>query len=298
MNFAIPMAETLNMPELPELHVFSLNLNKRFRGLLINDARVHNVRKINTPDYFRTTFSNTSIKDIERHGKELYFKMANNNFFNVHLMLNGQYTVTGHDEAAKIKGGYASLYFENNEALTISDITGNARIGLNPKKKSVPDAFSPRFTYKYFSGKIKKSPYSNIKTFLIDQRTVLGIGNAYSDEILYRAGVSPQSVSSIIPDEYLKKIYETIPLVLNWAIENILKATPDAINGEERGFMKIHHPDRETTEDGEKIIVKEIGGKRTYFTAKQKTFNGVVKGTASPAGKNGNGASIIEQLWP
>ena len=73
---------------------------------------------------------------------------------------------------------------------------------------------------------------TNIKTFLLDQKNIRGIGNAYADEILWEAGISPLSVCNKIPDKKIKEMAKAISFVLEDAEKQIRKAQPDIISGE------------------------------------------------------------------
>jgi len=260
------------MLELPDLYVFAENLKKRILNKTISTVTVYNTRKIATPDYYRQKMTGTSICDIVRDGKELFFRLANNNCFSVHLMLSGQFFIGNRDEVEKVKGKLLGLEFENGENLVVADLQNLCRVSWNPKISGTPDAMSVKFTLAYFSGGLKKNEWSNIKALLIDQHFVRGIGNAYADEILWKAGISPESVAGKIPEEKVKELHESIPLVLNDAIQNIQRISPDSIGGEERSFLRVHNRNREFTDEGDKIIVKTIASKTTYFTEKQKKY--------------------------
>ena len=260
------------MPELPDLHIFSENLKKRILNKNIDSITVHNRRKIDTPDLFSKKLTGTSIRDIVRDGKELFFYLSNDNCFSVHLMLNGKFFICNRDEEGKINGKIMTLCFEDEQIFTIADYQGLCRITLNPKAPKTPDALSNAFTFEYFKGTIKRNSWKNIKALLIDQNVVRGIGNAYVDEILWKADISPESVSGKIPEEKVKDLYEAIPFVLIDAIHNIRKISPDIISGEERSFLRVHNPRRKLTDEGDKIIVKTVASKTTYFTEKQKLF--------------------------
>lgn len=77
---------------------------------------------------------------------------------------------------------------------------------------------------------------TNIKNLLLDQKVIRGIGNAYADEILWHARISPLSVCNKIPDEKIKAIAKSIKTVLHKAIKHICKSHPQIISGEVRDF--------------------------------------------------------------
>lgn len=260
------------MPELPDLHVYSINLKKMILGRTITSVRICNPRKFDTPDIFRQTLTGTNIRDIVREGKELHFLLANNNSFGVHLMLSGKFFIANENDDGPISGKILALDFEDHQSFVIADYQGLCKVSLNPKAGKAPDALSEQFTFDYFTRMIHKNALKNIKAVLIDQNAVRGIGNAYVDEILWKADISPESVSGKIPETKIKDLYEAISFTLHDAIQNILKIAPDIINGEERSFLRVHNPRKKCTDNGDKIIKKTIATKTTYFTDRQQLY--------------------------
>jgi formamidopyrimidine-DNA glycosylase len=259
------------MPELPDLHVFANNLQQLVVGKSVSSAAVYNFRKVNVPsEYFNEKLAGASIVSIARTGKELNFKFSNAQNFNVHLMLNGRFHVCGAGE--NIKSKIIGLAFDDDTALVVSDFQGLCTVKLNPSVSRVPDAMSEAFTYEYFRKVTAKNAIVNIKALLIDQKIVRGIGNAYVDEILWQAGISPESFCGKIPDEYLQKLHAAIPAVLTDAIRSIERISPDIISGEERSFLAVHNPNKTHTDDGDLILKKTIAGKTTYYTERQIAF--------------------------
>jgi formamidopyrimidine-DNA glycosylase len=265
------------MPELPDLHVFSENLKKRILSRNIASVTIFNPGRISAPDLFREKLTGTSIRDIVRDGKELLFPLANGCCFSVHLMLSGRFFICSQKDTGTVSAKIAALCFEGaadnpSGAFVIADFQGLCRVTLNPKPSKAPDAMSDTFTFAYFKNELKRNALKNIKAVLIDQNVVRGIGNAYVDEILWKAGISPESVSGKIPEEKARELHGAVPLVLNEAILAIRKISPDIISGEERSFLGVHNPGRKYTDAGDKIIVKTVASKKTYFTDKQKLY--------------------------
>jgi formamidopyrimidine-DNA glycosylase len=108
-----------------------------------------------------------------------------------------------------------------------------------------------------------------IKEFLVDQKIVRGIGNAYSDEILWACCVAPQSLCGHLPDAAVCSLHESVRDVLNDAIVQIERLAPEAIYGERRDFLKIHRPDRTHSPTGSPIRCATIGFRKAYFCDEQ-----------------------------
>lgn len=261
------------MPELPDLQVFCGNLKKLYLNKPIVSAVVHNAIKLNVPmAVFSAGIAGGHMTDIVRVGKELFFHLSNGNVFSVHLMLNGEFTATTADKLESIPYKIVSLVFEDKSALCVSDYQGAAKVTFNPTLTNTPDALSPQFDFAYFAGVARRYSRMNVKAFLIDQKIVKGIGNAYADEILWKADISPECAVGRIPEEALRELYAAIGDMLRDAIDNILRLSPDRISGEERSFLRVHNSKRKLSEDGEPILVKDIATKRTYYTKKQRLF--------------------------
>jgi formamidopyrimidine-DNA glycosylase len=111
-----------------------------------------------------------------------------------------------------------------------------------------------------------------IKTVLTDGKTVIGIGNAYVDEILYEAKISPFSVANKIPDEHVSKLTKAIYKVLTHAEKHIMHHFPDTITEKERDFLQVHRPRETLTLAGEEILKTDINKRKTYYTAGQELF--------------------------
>ena len=261
-----------NMPELPDLEVFKSNLSKRLISKCLTGLKVFNLNKVIVPESILTNeLCNRNLLSIDRIGKELYFDFGDQRTVAAHLMLNGEMSIFPKDKVPDVKFKIFSMDFKN-ESLVFSDKGGLCTIKYKPPKDKVPDALDASFTLEYLKRIAHKKNRVNIKAFLIDQKIVKGIGNAYVDEILWDARISPHSLTGNIPDDVLGTLYNSIGTVLKSAIESIRKIAPDIISGEERSFLKVHNKTKKQTETGHKIIVEKIASKITYYTGEQVLY--------------------------
>lgn len=261
------------MPELPDLQIFSKNLKEKISNKKIVSAEVFNKTKLNADaSVVKSKLLETKIVDIVREGKELYFQLENNNVFSVHLMLNGKFDICPSCEIPDIKYKILSVSFEDEQALVVSDFQGLCKVTFDPTITDVPDALGESFTFEYLLNAVNNNRRKNVKAFLINQDIIKGIGNAYADEILWKANISPESTVGIIPEKNLKKLFDAISYILKDAIVNIERISPDIISGEERSFLKVHNPQKKQTDEGEEILIKKIASKTTYYTEKQQLF--------------------------
>ena len=131
--------------------------------------------------------------------------------------------------------------------------------------------YQKKLIFDFLKEKLSKKR-TNIKTFLLDQKNIRGIGNAYADEILWEAGISPFSDCNKIPDAKIKELTKTIKSVLEDAIKQIKKTHPDIISGEVRDFLKIHNSKKEESPTGGKILNTTINSRITYYSEEQELF--------------------------
>ncbi|MCJ8209316.1 Fpg/Nei family DNA glycosylase [Mucilaginibacter sp. RS28] len=254
------------MPELPDLQVFARNLKKKLGGKKLHTL-VLNTDKINTgPEAIVQAVHNHELTDVYRHGKELYFKFGHNTLA-MHLMLRGQLHLL--EGANTQKYTICELQFEDGTTLVLTDPQKAAKLALDPEDKEAPDALAETVTAHWLKEELSGTRKA-IKDVLLDQKIIGGIGNAYADEILYDAGISPFSASNKIPEEKVEALSKSIRKVLTDAEKEILKAEPDIISGEVRDFLKVHTR-KKATPKGEPILVKE-GSRKTYYTESQELF--------------------------
>lgn len=255
------------MPELPDLEVFAHNLDKQLTGKTLKWLNVNSRKAKVSADEMQQALHGHKLKKVYRSGKELYFDFGKHTLA-LHLMLHGQlHLFKTHNEN---KYTVLDMNFEDGEGLALTDFQGAATPTLDPPETDVPDALDKTVNAKWFMEKLSKKR-SAIKTILLDQKFIRGIGNAYADEILYDAGISPFSVANKIPEEKVKDLAKSVHSVLTEAQKQIIKAKPDIISGEFRDFLLVHHTRKKETPKGEKILVKD-GSRKTYYTEAQELF--------------------------
>lgn len=261
------------MPELPDLEVFKGNLEKHLLDRTLLAIAVDSPSNVLPPaGPVVEQFLQQTLVGIQRIGKELFFKFADQKSFAVHLMLNGMFHLCpDSDQAVAIPASIARFQFQR-DILVISDAKRLCKIRFMPKVTSVPDALSPEFTLDYLNERLRRNPLLNIKAFLIDQKIIKGIGNAYADEILWASRISPLSRSGNLPPEAIARLYTNIGNVLTDAIASIREAAPEIIRGEIRDFLKVHHPGRHSSPTGKPIRVQKVASKTTYFTEEQVLY--------------------------
>lgn len=182
----------------------------------------------------------------------------------MHLMLTGD--IYPLEEKFEQRLTIVEFRFEDNIGFALTDRMKNAHIKLNPVDKAGVDAMDLDFDY------LKKAlaTKTKIKDLLMDQNIIRGIGNGYTDEILWEIRVSPYSLSQAIPDEKITELLRAIKTILKNATKQILEAYPGLITGEIKEFQQIHR--RKVSPTGMPIKVDEKGGRKILYTEEQVMY--------------------------
>ena len=189
------------MPELPDLEVFKTNIYNRLASKRLAGTEVFNALKVHASRGVPPqAFVGRDLLGIERYGKELFFDFGEGKNISVHLMLNGEIAIVPQASVSAVRNKIFALHFER-ESIVFSDRSGLCTVRFAPPASRVPDAFGASFSWEYFLKQARAKPLSNVKVFMIDQKIVKGIGNAYADEILWAARVSPRSFVGRIPED-------------------------------------------------------------------------------------------------
>lgn len=258
------------MPELPDLEVIGKNLEKRLSGKKVQNVNASKTKKqTTTTEQFVGALSGATVNSVRREGKELLFSFDNGIKVSMHLMREGQLYI---NEDGNIKHQIIKLEFEDGDFFVMSDFMKQAVAVIDPELSEVPDALSEGFTIDYLTSRLAKKKTATIKGFLVDQSNIRGIGNAYADEILWAALVSPKTKCGKIPQDAIEVLYQKIGEILLKAEDSIREREPDLISGEIRDFLCVHNKNATESPTGQPIINEKIGGKSTYYTQEQVLY--------------------------
>jgi formamidopyrimidine-DNA glycosylase len=238
------------MPELPELEAIRGVLASRIAGLPVAavTVRVPVVVRAPSVEYARL-LEGDAVTEIWRRGKFLCFSLRSGRVHAVQPMLTGRFRYA--EPSARLPVKTCVIWaLENGHELRYSDervmgkiyLVDAARLdGIPTWADMGPDALDPGFTEEDFVQRIRKHP-GQVKNILVNHRFVAGIGNAYADEILNRAGVSPFRRRTTLSEEETRRLYHAMRDVLQWAIPLAAEAMgPNLEYGEERrAFLRVH----------------------------------------------------------
>ncbi|HVI47661.1 MAG TPA: DNA-formamidopyrimidine glycosylase family protein [Chitinophaga sp.] len=258
------------MPELPDLQVFRHNLGKALLHKELKAIHVINKKKLHTTEeVLKKALEGQHLKAIERIGKELHFVFSNKHVLGMHLMLNGKLYL--YHALNEQRHTIATLLFTDGTGLALTDFQGQAALTLDPEEKAAPDALSDVVDETWMRAVLAKKKIT-IKKFLLDQKNILGIGNAYADDILWDARISPFSICNKIPEQKVKALVKSIRYILTNAEKLIRKHHPDLIHGEVRDYMLVHNHKLQKSPGGAEILHDTSSGRKTYYTAEQELY--------------------------
>src|SRR5687768_10037041 len=160
------------MPELPDLQVFSRNLNKRFAGKKLKELTVHVDKRLKVPAAeLKKQLEKATLQEVNRVGKELHLTFDNGKILGLHLMLKGNlFAFEGKNEN---KHSILELKFHDGSGFVLSDWQKKATPTLNPEPWDAPDALSKEVNDKFLKDQLAKSR-ATIKSLLLDQHVIRG----------------------------------------------------------------------------------------------------------------------------
>ena len=254
------------MPELPDLEIYKENLkskilNKKIIGASVLKPQV--LKQLSESNFNRKTVGKT-VKNIERQGKFLVFNFSSKEKMVIHLMLYGQLQWV---KTTEKKSADACLILEfKDNSLRFVDGTAWMKVTFDSKEidKVGLEPLSVEFTKEKLQKILKKKRLGNVKERLVDQKLIAGIGNAYVDEILWKARIHPARVASLLKNNEIKSLYQAIPKILREAVGEVRKRLKGEVSGEPRDFLAIHRK-KECPQCGAKIKRIELNKKGTYF---------------------------------
>lgn len=210
------------MPELPEVETFKHYLDKTSLNQIIKDIKVIDNRILNIDEFHLKKFlTNKKFKSSNRHGKYLLINIGQG-YLIMHFGMTGdlEYFNKKDDEP---KFSKIIFHFNNDFNLAYISIRMFGRIDIAEsieefieKNKLGPDAFKMSFE-QFKEALLRRSGVA--KNLLLNQSFVAGIGNIYSDEILFRTKIHPKTKINSLNESKVKELFTNIKEVLQVGIE-------------------------------------------------------------------------------
>ena len=230
------------MPELPEVEhvVRALRRVALGRRIVATEITLPKLISPTTPSAFKRKLKGSTITGVSRRGKFILIELDKNALPNsrataptrtsdqvlaVHLRMTGKFLYLSEDDELP-KHARAIFYLDNERRLVFSDqrkfgvmkLVANSQLS---KTKGVaelaPEPFSDEFSFDYLKATLARSRRS-LKTLLLDQTKVLGLGNIYAAEALFRAGINPFKIAAELSTKRVARLHAKILEVLRDAI--------------------------------------------------------------------------------
>ena len=237
------------MPEVPDLEAIRKFFNRTVAGETIERVDTFIPVVIRVPrDEFVRQMTGDALGEVHRHGKFLLFTLASGRIMVINAMLTGRFSLAKASEKRHARTCF-SLALSGGKELRYADQRLMGRVYLTtPDELETlpqfgemgPDVLSPSLTEDVFRQRIKK--YSGqIKSILVNHKFVAGIGNAYSDEILWQAKVHPYRKRSQMSDEEIGALYHAVGDVLRWAEPIVWEKMGETLEYKEwRDHLRVH----------------------------------------------------------
>ncbi len=216
------------MPELPEVETVMRGLIPVMLGETITRADVHREGlRWPFPTRFAERLTNTKVQHMNRRAKYILIALSSGESLLVHLGMSGKVTIDETGQAPTGKHDHVVLDMSNGVRILFNDPRRFGSLDLlsstNPESHKLlaslgPEPLGNGFDARYLAQKLK-SKKSPIKSALLDQRIIAGLGNIYVCEALWRAGIAPQSSSAALKPAQLESLTGHIRNVLSEAIE-------------------------------------------------------------------------------
>ncbi len=231
------------MPELPEVETTCRGLLPHLKGKTINDVIVrHHGLRFAIPDDFAAQLIQQKIRDITRRGKYLLFRLEHG-YVIAHLGMSGSLRIVTNNEAPR-KHDHVDWIMSNNKILRYHD---PRRFGCmlwtpDPQQHDLikdlgPEPLSTAFSddYLFERSRDKSTP---VKNFIMDSHVVVGVGNIYAAESLFRAQIHPLREAGRVSRARYVALTQAIREILSYAIERGGTTLRDFVNSDgEPGYF-------------------------------------------------------------
>ncbi len=274
------------MPELPEVETIRRDLinlvaGKTILGIRIKLPRI--IRKHKSAGEIRKRIVGKKVKELDRRGKSLLFHL-DGDILVIHLGMTGQILFsTQKHPFQKDKYTHAVIDFEEGKQLLFKDVRQFGQMyvvrkeNLEKTLELGPEPLVKSFTLDVLR-KLLSAP-TKIKVLLMDQKKIAGIGNIYSDEILFEARIHPLRPANSLSQDEVKRLYQAIAAILKKGIKyrgTSADSYLDALG--RKGRYEEHH--RVYRRSGEpcrvcRTTIKRItiGGRSAHFCPKCQKYH-------------------------
>ncbi len=269
------------MPEMAEVETVRNTLKKSILNKIIKKVQILYPKMIESDlKEFSIILTGNKFYDIKRIGKWLLFEL-DNYYLLSHLRMEGKFFLKNYDEEIN-KHEHVIITFEDNTDLRYHDTRKFGRMLIVKKselydtpciKKQGLEPGAKNLTSKYLLDKFHNKALP-IKTILLDQTIISGLGNIYADEVLFAAKINPLKKGGDVTNKEAENIVASAPQIINKAIEmggTTIKSYTSSlgVTGRFQQELKVHKKENEPCSIcGTKIVRIKVNGRSTYYCPK------------------------------
>lgn len=269
------------MPEIAEVETVRNTLKKRILNKTIKSVNVRYTKMIESNlEEFKKVLVGRSFLDIKRRGKWLIFDLGDYYLLS-HLRMEGKYFIKNHEEELN-KHEHVIITFTDNTDLRYHDTRKFGRMNLIKKEelataeeiaKQGLEPGDKNLTAKYLVDKFKKKRLP-IKTVLLDQTIISGLGNIYANEVLFAAGIDPLKKACDVSLEEASRIVTESNRIIKEAIKmggTTIKSYTSSlgVTGRFQQYLCVHKREgMPCLKCGTTILNMKVNGRSTYFCPK------------------------------
>ena len=267
------------MPELPEVETVKETLKRQVLNKRIVNVKIYYSNIIEYPNVeeFKKSIVNQKINDIQRRGKWIIFCL-DDYYLLSHLRMEGKYFIRNTSDDVQ-KHEHVSFVFDDNTELRYQDtrkfgrmhlISKNELYSRKPLNELGLEPWDDNLTSDYLKEKYKNKKLP-IKTVILDQSVIVGIGNIYADEVLFLSKINPLKKSNLLNDQELTNIINNTKIILEKAIEaggtTIRSYTSsEGVHGRFQHSLLVHNHEGEKCPICNNEIIKiRVGGRGTCY---------------------------------
>jgi formamidopyrimidine-DNA glycosylase len=260
------------MPELPDVELYRRYLDEHALGRTIARVAVNDARILGelAASAFVARLSGNRFEESRRHGKHLLVRLRRDGWLTLHFGMTGG-LVHFRDAADDPPYDRVRFDFAGGDHLAYVNRRMLGRVGLAADADAFirdeqlgPDALDPAFDLPAFARALR-GRRRDVKSVLMDQALIAGIGNIYADEILFQARLHPKAPVTSLGERERALLFEQIKAVLTTAIdcgagaEQLLERLPDDY------LLPQREKDGKCPRCGAKIATLKAAGRTAYF---------------------------------
>jgi formamidopyrimidine-DNA glycosylase len=240
--------EERTIPELPDIESYLAALRPRIQGETIARVRIRSPFVLRTAEPPIADVAGRAVRELSRLGKRIVFEVDGDYFLIVHLMVAGRFRWKAPDAVIPTRIGLAALDVARG-TLLLTEVSKKQRASIHLVRGRAalaahdPGGLEPlSASLAAFAAALTRENHT-VKRALTDPRLLSGIGNAYSDEILHAAKLSPLKLTSKLTEEEIERLFEATRATLTRWTTRLIAETGDGFPEKVTAFregMAVH----------------------------------------------------------